>query len=92
MASDREAGNKVYERVSEGDGIVRSAEPRKFDLFFAAASQRVSFAVTQSAAGDWTVQETVRSAYKLTRARSNVEDSSQAAAQATEAHRASHAP
>jgi hypothetical protein len=40
-------------------------EPRKFDLFFAAASQRVSFSVTQGTSGGWTVKETARAPHTL---------------------------
>jgi sugar lactone lactonase YvrE len=67
-APDQDSHNKLYELLAEGRGIVCIDEPRKFDLYFAADSQRVSFAVTQRAAGDWTVKEMARSAYKLTAA------------------------
>jgi sugar lactone lactonase YvrE len=63
--SDPESRNKLHELLAEGRGIVRADEARKFALFFAAPSQRVSFSVTQTASGDWTVKETGRSGYTL---------------------------
>jgi hypothetical protein len=65
MASDRETGEKFREMLVEGRGILRSDQPREFDLFFAAASQRVTFSVTQTASGEWTAKETARSGYNL---------------------------
>ncbi len=63
--SDQEKGHKLYELLAQGRGIVHSEEPRKFDLFFAGPSQRVSFSVTQSALGEWLVHETGRTPHTL---------------------------
>jgi hypothetical protein len=61
--SDQEARKKLYELMSERGGILRSDRPREFDLFFAAASQRVTFSVAQDGSGGWTVKETSRSGH-----------------------------
>jgi hypothetical protein len=58
MASDGETGKKLTESLQEGRFILQSG-PREFGVFFAAASQRVSFSVTHGASG-WTVKETAR--------------------------------
>jgi hypothetical protein len=65
MASDRETRDKLAELLTEGRCILRSDQPRDFDLFFAAASQRVSYSVAQRASGEWTVKETAREPYTL---------------------------
>jgi hypothetical protein len=65
MASDRETGEKLSQLLVEGRYILRSDKPRAFDLFFAAASQRVSYSVTPSASGQWTVKETARAPFAL---------------------------
>ncbi len=62
---DEAAKDKLRGWISDHGGILRSDRPNRFDLFFAAESKRVTFAVTKKTPGEWTVTEIARAPFSM---------------------------
>jgi hypothetical protein len=62
---DEAAKDKLLRWITDHGGILRSDQPNRFDLFFAAESKRVTFAVTKKAPGVWTVTEIARAPFSI---------------------------
>jgi hypothetical protein len=63
IKGDQAAQDKLLDWVRERGGILDADQPRRFDLFFAAEAQRVTFEVKQSPSGAWSVREVGRTAF-----------------------------
>ena len=59
------AQDKLQDWIREHGGILRTDQAHEFDLFFAAESKRVTFAVKQSPTGEWVVTETARAPFSI---------------------------
>ena len=59
------AKDKLQGWIGDHGGILRSDQPNRFDLFFAAESKRVTFAVTKKTPGEWTVTEIARAPFSI---------------------------
>ncbi len=59
------AQDKLQDWIREHGGILRTDQAHEFDLFFAAESKRVTFAVKQSPTGEWVVKETARAPFSI---------------------------
>lgn len=57
---DEAAQDRLQYWIRKHGGILRADQPRRFDLFFAAESKRVTFAVGRAPGGDWKVSEVSR--------------------------------
>jgi hypothetical protein len=64
-----EAQDKLQGWVREHGGLLRTDQAKRFDLFFAADSKRVTFAVDQKPTGEWTVSEIARAPFSINDAR-----------------------
>jgi hypothetical protein len=60
---NEEAQDKLQGWIREHGGILRSDQAKRFDLFIAAESKRVTFAVDQKPGGEWTVSEAGRAPF-----------------------------
>ena len=63
VPGDEKARSALIDRMNEKGAILDATRPREFDVFFAAANQRVTFAVTTSDKGGWQVREIGRKPY-----------------------------
>lgn len=65
VPGDEQAETRLRNAMRTEGGILRSDRPKRFDLFFAAESQRVTFAVRQEPADRWNVTEVSRVPHSL---------------------------
>jgi hypothetical protein len=65
IPGNEEAQDKLQGWVREHGGLLRTDQAKRFDLFFAADSKRVTFAVDQKPTGEWTVSEAGRAPFSI---------------------------
>ena len=65
VLGNEEAQDKLQGWVRDHSGLLRTDQGKRFDLFFAADSKRVTFAVDQKPSGEWTVSEIGRAPFSV---------------------------